>query len=98
WVTTIDNEVEFGVSEQQLWFLWRLEGRTRDQLEASLDKGRGLFKRGRGEIEGSGGHTYQPGPRHARLQPSPHAWATAVLSPFAFEARGGRCGRSESPS
>ena len=24
WVTTIDNEIDFGVSEQQLWFLWRL--------------------------------------------------------------------------
>ena len=28
WVTTIDNEIDFGVSEQQLWFLWRLGDRT----------------------------------------------------------------------
>ena len=28
WVTTIDNEIDFGVSEQQLWFLWRLRDRT----------------------------------------------------------------------
>jgi hypothetical protein len=71
WVTAIDNEVEFGVSEQQLWFLWRLEDRTRDQLEAALDNGGGLFKRVRNEIEESGVHTYQPGPWHAGLEPFP---------------------------
>src|SRR6478752_6843087 len=39
WVTTMDNEIEFGVSEQQLWFLWMLRERTRDELEAALDNG-----------------------------------------------------------
>ena len=29
WVTTIDHEIDFGVSEQQLWFLWRLRERSR---------------------------------------------------------------------
>ncbi|MGH2965072.1 MAG: hypothetical protein ACRDMH_06795 [Solirubrobacterales bacterium] len=71
WVTAIDNEVEFGVSEQQLWFLWRLEDRTREQLEAALDNGGGLFKRVRNEIEESGVHTYPAGPWHAGLEPFP---------------------------
>jgi hypothetical protein len=71
WVTAIDNEVEFGVSEQQLWFLWRLEDRTREQLETALDTGGGLFKRVRSEIEESGVHTYPAGPWHAGLEPFP---------------------------
>ena len=71
WVTTIDNEIDFGVSEQQLWFLWRLGDRTRDQLEAALDNGGELFKRVRKEVEESGVHTYPAGPWHAGLEPFP---------------------------
>lgn len=71
WVTQIDNEVEFGVSEEQLWFWWRLEERSREQLEAALDSGGGLFKRVRSEVEESGVHTYPAGPWHAGLAPFP---------------------------
>jgi hypothetical protein len=71
WVTQVDNEIEFGVSEQQLWFLWRLEERSREQLEAALDQGGGLFTRVRGEVEESGVHTYPAGPWHAGLEPFP---------------------------
>ena len=71
WVTTIDNEIDFGVSERQLWFLWRLVERTKDQLEAALDNGGELFKRVRNEIEESGVHTYPAGPWHAGLEPFP---------------------------
>ena len=70
-MTAIDNEIEFGVSEQQLWFLWRLQDRTAEQLEAALDNGGGLFKRVRNEIEESGVHTYPAGPWHAGLEPFP---------------------------
>lgn len=71
WVTRIGNEIEFGVSEQQLWFWWRLRERTREQLEAALDSGGGLFKRVRDEVEESGVHTYPAGPWHAGLAPFP---------------------------
>ncbi len=71
WVTTIDNEVDFGVSEQQLWFLWRLRERTGDELEQALDNGGQLFKRVRKEMEESGIHTYPAGPWHAGLEPFP---------------------------
>src|SRR4029453_12526452 len=50
WVTTIDNEIDFGVSEKQLWFLWRLGDRTSGQLESALDNGGELFKRIRSEV------------------------------------------------
>lgn len=71
WVTTIDNEIDFGVSERQLWFLWRLRGRTRDDLEAALANGGRLFQRIRKEVEESGVHTYPAGPWHAGQAPFP---------------------------
>jgi hypothetical protein len=73
WVTTIDNEIDFGVSERQLWFLWRLRERTREELEAALDNGGRLFVRVRKEVEESGVHTYAAGPWHAGLEPFPDA-------------------------
>jgi hypothetical protein len=73
WVTTIDNEIDFGVSEQQLWFLWRLEDRSPAQLEAALDNGGELFKRVRAEVEEAGVHTYPAGPWHAGMEPFPDA-------------------------
>jgi hypothetical protein len=71
WVTTIDNEIDFGVSEQQLWFLWRLGDRSHAELQAALDNGGELFKRVRKEVEESGVHTYPAGPWHAGLEPFP---------------------------
>jgi hypothetical protein len=71
WVTTIDNEVDFGVSERQLWFLWRLRERTREELESALKGGGNLFRRIRKEIEEHGVHTYPAGPWHAGLEPFP---------------------------
>jgi hypothetical protein len=73
WVTTIDHEIDFGVSERQLWFLWRLRERTREELEAALDNGGRLFTRVRKEVEESGVHTYPAGPWHAGLEPFPDA-------------------------
>src|SRR3954447_7443330 len=71
WVTTIDNEIDFGVSEQQLWFLWQLRDRTRDELKTALDNGGRLFVRVRKEVEESNVHTYPAGPWHAGLEPFP---------------------------
>ncbi|MGI9020187.1 MAG: hypothetical protein ACR2G3_05705 [Solirubrobacterales bacterium] len=73
WVTTIDREVDFGVSEGQLYFHWRLRERTREEYEAALDSGAGLFTRVCREVEEHGVHTYQPGPWHAGLEPFPAA-------------------------
>ncbi len=73
WVTTMDNEIDFGVSEQQLWFLWTLRERTRDELEAALDNGGRLFQRIRKEVEESNIHTYPAGPWHAGLEPFPQS-------------------------
>ena len=78
WVTRIDREVEFGVSDRQLWFLHGLEELTEDELESALvDAGR-FFTGVRREMEESGLHTYPPGPWHAGLEPFPQAQAGQV--------------------
>jgi hypothetical protein len=71
WVTTVDRQIDFGVSERQLYFHWRLRERTREEYEAALDAGAGLFTRVCREVEEHGVHTYQPGPWHAGLEPFP---------------------------
>jgi hypothetical protein len=71
WVTTIDRQIDFGVSERQLYFHWNLRERTREEYDAALDAGAGLFTRVCREVEEHGVHTYQPGPWHAGLEPFP---------------------------
>jgi hypothetical protein len=71
WTTTIDREIDFGVSERQLYFLWRLRERTRDELELALDNAGELFRRVRREMDEHGVATYPPGRWHAGLEPFP---------------------------
>ena len=75
WATGIDREVDFGASERQLYFLWRLRELTRDELELALDTAGGLFKRVR---MGDGGERrshlpHRPLVRRARALPRPRA-------------------------
>jgi hypothetical protein len=73
WAARIDGEVDFGVSERQLYFHWRLAELTKDEYERALDTGADLFKRVVGEVEEEGVHTYRPGPWHAGLEPFPES-------------------------
>lgn len=72
WTTSIPSEVDFGVTERQLFFHWRLRERSRDELEAALDSGGGLFERLQQEMDESGVTTYPPGPWHAGLERFPN--------------------------
>jgi hypothetical protein len=78
WTTTIDREIDFGVSERQLYFLWRLRERTSDELELALDNAGELFKRVRREMDEHGVATYPAGPWHAGLEPFPGASPSAA--------------------
>jgi hypothetical protein len=71
WATTISNQVDFGVSERQLWFLWRLRERSEGELDEALRNAGELFRRVRGEMEEHGVHTYPAGPWHAGMEPFP---------------------------
>jgi hypothetical protein len=73
WVTTIDNEIDFGINDRQLWFLWRLRERSGAELKEALENGGQLFERLRSEMEEHGLHTYAAGPWHAGLEPFPDA-------------------------
>jgi hypothetical protein len=71
WVTTIDREIDFGVLERQLYFLWRFRERSREELERALEAGGELFRRVRREMEEHGVQPYPAGPWHAGLEPFP---------------------------
>jgi hypothetical protein len=71
WASTIDREVDFGVSEKQIYFHWTLRERTAEEYDAALKAGAELFRRVRKEMDESGIHTYPAGPWHAGLEPFP---------------------------
>ena len=71
WTTTMSGEIDFGVNDRQLWFLWRLGERSEEELKAALENAGQLFRRLQGEMEESGIHTYPAGPWHAGLAPFP---------------------------
>ena len=71
WAAQIHNEVDFGITDRQLYFLWRLTDRTADEYETALDNAGRLFTKLRGEMYEHGLHTYEAGPWHAGLEPFP---------------------------
>jgi hypothetical protein len=71
WATTMAGEIDFGVNDRQLWFLWHLSERSEAELQAALENAGQLFKRLQGEMDESGIHTYPPGPWHAGLERFP---------------------------
>ena len=71
WVAGIDADVDFGVSERQLYFNWRLRELTAEEYEEALDNAGQLFRRIRSEMVEHGIHTYDSGPWHAGLEPFP---------------------------
>lgn len=71
WVTTMTGEIDFGVNDRQLWFLWRLRERSEPELKAALKNAGELFRRLQSEMDESGINTYPPGPWHAGLEPFP---------------------------
>lgn len=71
WATTLDREVDFGASDRQMYFLWRLRERSREELETALDNAGKLFERVQSELEEHGQSTYAPGPWYAGLEPFP---------------------------
>lgn len=71
WTTRIDRTVDFGITEQQLFFHWDLRERSAEELDAALQAAGGIFKRLRLEMEENNLDTYTAGPWHAGLEPFP---------------------------
>jgi hypothetical protein len=78
WASAIDHEVDFGVSEKQIYFHWNLRERSADEYDSALKAGGELFRRVRKEMDESGIHTYPAGPWHAGLAPFPDEPAPAA--------------------
>ena len=71
WVSGIHNEIDFGITDRQFYFLWRLGDRSESEYEAALDNAGNLFERLRREMEEHNLHIYPAGPWHAGLEPFP---------------------------
>lgn len=71
WTIGIDREVDFGINDRQLWFLWRLKERTGEELDLALRNAAELFKRLQWEMQENGADYYRPGPWNAGLESFP---------------------------
>ncbi len=71
WAAQIHNEIDFGITDRQLYFMWHLGDRTAAEYATALDQAGKLFRRLRAEMEEHGLHTYQAGPWHAGIEPFP---------------------------
>lgn len=71
WASSLDNEIDFGINDRQLWLLWSLRERTAAELGTALENASQLFRRLRAEMDESGIHVYPAGPWHAGLEPFP---------------------------
>jgi hypothetical protein len=71
WITRIPAEVDFGITDQQLFFHWRLRERSREELKDALHSAGGIFDRLHREMEENNLDIYRAGPWNAGLEPFP---------------------------
>jgi hypothetical protein len=71
WITGIPAEVDFGITEQQLFFHWRIRERTKEELKECLHSAGGIFDRLHREMEENNLDIYMAGPWNAGLEPFP---------------------------
>ena len=71
WAAGIDRQVDFGIAERQLYFMWRLRERSTAEYEAALVAAAEMFRRAQKELAETGTRPYAPGPWHAGLEPFP---------------------------
>ena len=71
WTTRIPNEVDFGITDRQLFFFWRLGELSSEQLGEAHKLAGGLFVRLHREMEENDIEIYGPGPWNAGLEPFP---------------------------
>lgn len=71
WTTRIPAEIDFGITDLQLFFHWKLRERTGEELKEALKSAAGIFERLQLEMAENDLATYKPGPWHAGLEPFP---------------------------
>ena len=65
WVTTMTGEIDFGVNDRQLWFLWRLRERSEAELKDGAEKRRAAVQTAAGG-DGRERHPHLPARTLAR--------------------------------
>jgi hypothetical protein len=75
WTTRIPGEVDFGITDRQLFFFWRLRELTSDELDAAEKAAGGLFTKLHREMDENDIARYDPGPWNAGLEPFPKSAA-----------------------
>jgi hypothetical protein len=71
WTARIDRQVDFGITDQQLFMHWTVRERSEEELVTAIDAAAKLFTSLQREMDEDGIHTYQPGPWNAGLEPFP---------------------------
>jgi hypothetical protein len=71
WITQMPAEVDFGITEQQLFFHWRLRERSMGELTDAHHSAGGIFDRLHREMEENDLDIYKAGPWNAGLEPFP---------------------------
>lgn len=71
WAAHINNRIDFGMMERQMYVTWTLDSRDVETYERALDTAGELFRRVAKEVQDEGKNIYPPGPWHAGLEPFP---------------------------
>ena len=71
WITRIPAEIDFGITDKQLFFHWRLRALTGDELGEALHSAGGVFQRLHREMEENDLATFKAGPWNAGLEEFP---------------------------
>jgi hypothetical protein len=71
WITKIPAQVDFGITDSQLFFHWRLRERSEEELNEVLNSAGGIFHRLHREMEENDLAIYRAGPWNAGLEPFP---------------------------
>lgn len=71
WTTRLPAEVDFGITDSQLFFHWRLRELSGAELEQALKGASGIFRQLRREMAENGIATYRVGPWFAGMEPFP---------------------------
>jgi hypothetical protein len=71
WITKVPAEVDFGITDRQLFFHWRARELSEDELKEALHSTGGIFERLHREMEENDLAIYKAGPWNAGLEPFP---------------------------
>ena len=71
WITRIPAQVDFGITDRQLFFHWRLRELSEPELKEAVHSGGGIFERLHREMEENDLATIDAGPWNAGLEDFP---------------------------